>query len=330
MKPQWTAFLFALFVGAAARPAQKPFIDWANLHNPILSYPNWSVKDTAMTYHGGVFYVFFSAFYDDHGRVRSHVVEVNTRDLKVFSDPIFDFDGEDDGWIGMCSPDVQKLGDIYELSFNSWGDDPQKPDQLFYITSKDLVHWSERRPLGASLTAGRGVIDASVTRAGEGYYLIWKDGRTPKEMRPRLAESKSLDGPWQYVGSGNVSLKMPNGAENGYIHENFQFLWIDGKLDVLSVDYSPGRFESLYTLLDPAKPLEWGNELKLNIPAESFNQMVPVDAGAIYDARAQDGYYYLLYAGRDDVTTYLRRGWNRLALARSKDLVHWAVAGAGD
>ncbi len=330
MRTALSVLVLTLSLSAAASCAQKPFIDWANLHNPILSYPNWSIKDTAMTYRDGVFYVFFSAFYDDHGRVRSHVVEVTTRDFKTFSDPVFDFDGEDDGWIGMCSPDVQKLGNFYELSFNSWGDDPQKPDQLFYMTSKDLIHWSARKPLGENLTAGRGVIDASVTRAGEGFYLMWKDGRTPMKMGPRLAEAKSLAGPWHYVGSGIVSLKMPNGEENGLIHENFEFLWIDGKLNVLSVDYSPGRFECLYTLLDPAKPLEWGNGLKLDIPAESFNQMVPVDAGVIFDARAHDGYYYLLYAGRNDVTTYLHRGWNRLALARSKDLVHWAAAGSAD
>ena len=29
---------------------KKPFIDWNDLKNPVLSYPNWSVKDTAMVY----------------------------------------------------------------------------------------------------------------------------------------------------------------------------------------------------------------------------------------------------------------------------------------
>jgi len=69
-----------------------------------------------MTYRDGVFYVFFSAFYDEHGRVRSHVAEVSTKDFKTYSQPILNFDGEDDGWIGMCSPDVQLLGNVYELS----------------------------------------------------------------------------------------------------------------------------------------------------------------------------------------------------------------------
>jgi hypothetical protein len=98
-----------------------------------LSYPNWSVKDTAMAHRNGRFYVFFSAFYAERGQVRSHVVEVSTADFKHYSEPIFNFDGEQDGWIGMCSPDVRQLYGKYVMTFNSWGDKPGKPNQLFYI-----------------------------------------------------------------------------------------------------------------------------------------------------------------------------------------------------
>jgi hypothetical protein len=317
-------------MSARAWDAQKPFIDWVNLHNPVLSYPQWSIKDSAMTYRNGSFYVFFSAFYEEHGRIRSHVAEVSTPDFKNFSQKILDFDGEDAGWIGMCSPDVQRLGGTYVLAFNSWGDDPDKPDQLFYMTSTDLTHWSPRQPLATNLTAGQGVIDASVTRAGGGLYLIWKEGRPPQKMRTRLAEAKSLSGPWHFVGSGYPALKMASGDENGLTHENFEFNWIDGKLQLLSSDYPHGHHEYLYTLLDPSRPLDWGMGFELNIPAQSFNQLVPCDAAAIYDARKHDGYFYLIYAGRSEATTYLHRGWNRLALARSKDLVHWVPAGAGN
>lgn len=330
MRSKLIAVLFVMFLSVRGSSAQKPFIEWANLRNPVLSYPNWSIKDSAMAYRNGVLYVFFSAFYEDHGRVRSHVAEVSTPDFRTYSQPILDFDGEDAGWIGMCSPDVQRLGGTYELSFNSWGDDPERPDQLFYMTSKDLVHWSARHPLAANLTAGHGVIDAAVTRVGNGLFLIWKDGRKPKEMRTRMAEAKSLGGPWQFVGSGDATLKMASGEENGLIHENFEFLWIDGKLHLLSSDYPHGHHQYLYTLLDPSQPLDWGQGFELNIPAESFNSLVPCDAAALYDWREHDGYFYLLYAGRNEATTYLGRGWNRLALARSKDLVHWVSPGPGD
>lgn len=322
----WILLAFLLPCGCTgAAPAR--FVDWAALRNPVLSYPHWSIKDAAMAYRQGVFYIFFSAFYEDHGRVRSHVAEVSTSDFKTYSKPILDFDGEKDGWIGMCSPDVQKLGNVWELSFNSWGDDPGRPNQLFYMTSRDLVHWSPRRPLAPNLTKGQGVIDLSVTRAAGGYYAIWKEGRKPSLMRPRLAAAPSLDGPWRFIGSGNATLDMADGKENGMIHENFEFIWMGGVLHLLSSDYPRGHHEYLYTLLDPAHPLKWGKGFELNIPSQSFNRMVPCDAAALYDWRKYDGYFYLLYAGRSEQTTYLHRGWNRLALARSKDLIHWDLAG---
>jgi hypothetical protein len=328
MKRLWPAIvIFGLLVLPGTLGAQS-FINWESLRNPVLSYPHWSIKDVAMAYRAGTFYVFFSAFYTDHGRVRSHVVEVSTRDFRKYSDSILNFDGEEEGWIGMCSPDVQRIGKGYELSFNSWGDKPGKPDQLFYMTSNDLVHWSPRRQLGANLTSRQGVIDLSVTQNGSGYYAIWKAGRNPHGMQTRLASARSLEGPWHYVGSGYPSLKMADGKENGLIHENFEFIRIDGVLHLLSSDYPQGHHEYLYTLLDPAHPLEWGKGFELKIPAQSFNQFVPCDAAALYDWRKHDGHFYLIYAGRNEQTTYLHRGWNRLALARSKDLTHWVPAGA--
>jgi hypothetical protein len=139
--------VFLLGFGGFAQTARgADFIAWKSLHNPVLSYPNWSIKDSAMAHRDGVFYVFFSAFYEDRGQVRSHVVEVSTRDFKTYSQPIFNFDGEEDGWLGMCSPDVQHIGNQYVMTFNSWGDKPGKLNALFYKTSSDLTHWSKAAP----------------------------------------------------------------------------------------------------------------------------------------------------------------------------------------
>ncbi|MGH9600560.1 MAG: hypothetical protein ACRD27_11905 [Terracidiphilus sp.] len=349
MKAKLIAIVSFLFLAQLAWGARKPFIGWSSLHNPVLSYPDWSIKDFAVAYRNKVFYVFFSAFYEDGGQVRSHVVEVITPDFKSYSKPIMDFDGQDDGFTGMCSPDVQKLGRIWELSFNSWGGDRTKPPhQLFYMTSRDLIHWSPRHPIAANLTAGRGVDDLTVTRIPGGYYAMWKDSIHPNGLpvrlaeqksqippwryglRPRLAEARSLSGPWHYVGPGYPILAMADGKENELIHENFEFIWIDGVLHVLASAYPEGHHAFLYALLDPDKPLAWGKGLKLDLPTESFNQLGPYDAGAIYDWRKYDGFFYLVYAGHNDRTSYAHRGWNRMALARSKDLVHWVAAGSGN
>lgn len=318
--------LVTLGMSAGAQTA----IPWRDLRNPVLSYPNWSIKDPAVAVRNGTYHVFFSAFYQDHGQIRSHVVEVTTRDFKTYSSPILNFDGEDAGWRGMCTPDVQWIGNVWEMSFNSWGDDPQRPDQLFYMTSPDLVHWSPLHPLALNLTIGQSVIGPAVTCTGEGCYAAWRQGLEdyPRDIRIRLAAAQSISGPWHYVSSGYASLKMADGKDNERIHENYQFIQIDKALQMLSDDYRDNQEgEFLYTLLDPANPLAWGKGFELKVPAESFNSKIRIQAASLYDWRAQDGHYYLIYAGCDEQTSYLGRGWNRLALARSKDLIHWFPAG---
>lgn len=337
--------LFALPVWGRNRP----LIDWSNLRNPVLSYPDWSIKDFAVARRNSLFYVFFSAFYEDNGRLRSHVVEITTPDFKTFSKPIMNFDGEGDGFIGMCSPDVQKLGNLWELSFNSWGDDPSHlHHRLFYMTSHDLVHWSPRHPFAENLTADEGADDLTVTRLGSWYYAMWKEAVIPHGLprrtaaaqsqippwnyglRPRLAVAKKLSGPWRFVGTGYPTLKMADGKENELIHENFEFIWIDGVLHVFSSAYPRGHHAYLYALLNEANLLAWGKGIEFEIPTEGFNKVVPYDAGAVYDWRKQGGYFYLIYAGHNDRSTYAGRGWNRLALARSKDLIHWTTPGSGN
>ena len=317
---------------------RKPFIDWAQLRNPVLSYPDWSVKDAAMAYRKGTFYVFFSAFYPDNGRIRCHVAEVSTPDFKLYSRPIFDFDGEDDGWMGMCSPDVQLLFGRYVMTFNSWGDKPGRPNQLFYETSGDLVHWSQRKPLALNLTrvGDQRVIDAALAQGDGGYYLVYKDQTLGIHSRPRMAFSTSLDGTFHYVGDGIVSLLLKDGKDDGFFHENFEIIHSDSRWYMLTTDYLHSRLNPIkydvqapyiYALEPGSNWLKWTRGYTFDIPRENFNIESIDNAAALYDWRKYDGYYYLIYAGRNDGLTYARRGWNRIGLARSKDLVHWSVPG---
>lgn len=315
------------FASFGRTPVKDDFISWKTLHNPILEYPKWSIKDAAMAYRDRVFYVFFSAFYEDRGQVRSHIVEVSTRDFKNYSQPIFNLDGEEDGWIGMCSPDVQQIGDRYVMSFNSWGDKPGKMNQLFYETSADLMHWTKAEPLAANLTAGKRVIDAAIARASDGYYVTWKEGR--HSMKPRMAFSTTLASPFRFVGTGFPNLLMKDGRDDGLIHENYEFIEADGGWRLLTTDYNPPS-PRLYTLLSTSNWLEWGQGYELKMPVESFNTDNIANAAALYDWRKYDGYFYLIYAGRTERDTFLHRGWNRLGLARSKDLIHWKPAGSAE
>jgi len=117
---------------------------------------------------------------------------------------------------------------------------------------------------------------------------------------------------------------------NGLIHENYQFLRIGNVLHMLSDDYRDNiEGEYLYTLTDAAQPLNWERGFEIRVPLEGFNSSIRCQAASLYDRRADDGYFYMIYAGSNEQTAYLGRGWNRLALVRSKDLVHWFAPGSG-
>jgi hypothetical protein len=333
------AILAIMIVSRGGLSAQnKSFIDWAKLKNPVLSYPNWSIKDAAMAYRKGMFYVFFSVFYPKRGPVRCHVVEVSTADFRHYSRPILDFDGEREGWIGMCSPDVQRLYGKYVMTFNSWGDKQGKPNQLFYMTTDDLLHWSHRMPLASNLTqvGDQRVIDAALAQADGGYYLIYKEQTRGIHSRPRMAFSTSLDGPFQYVGDGIVSLLMKDGRDDGFFHENFEMIQTNSRWYILTTDYLHNRLNPIkydvqapyfYALESGSNWLEWIRGYTFDVPQEKFNTDGIANASALYDWRGYDGYYYLIYAGRNEGHTYARRGWNQIGLARSKDLVQWSVPG---
>lgn len=313
-------------IGTRGAPGEIPF---ESLSNPVLSYPDWSVKDYACAYRDGVYHLFFSAFHEDRGTVRSQVVHVTTPDFAAFSEPLLRFDGTEEGWAGMCSPDIAFDGKQYILTFNSWGDLPGRPNQLFYKTSTDLIAWSEGyRPLAERLTAGNRAIDASVACADGTCYLFWKE-RTDRD-RTRLAAAPAIDGVFEFVGEGYPALRMEDGRDNGLIHENFCFLYADGAWRLVSTDYRPHAIY-LYTMRGdggaPSDWLEWERGVRLEMEPQRWNTSHVANAAALYDWRERTGYYYMLYAGNTENETFAKRGHNRLGLARSEDLRHWEPCG---
>ncbi len=308
------------------------FIDFERLRNPILQYADWSIKDCACAYReqSRAFYLFFSAFYEDDGMIRSHVIEVETKDFRTFSEPILHLDGRDQGWAGMCSPDLLKVENTYYLTFNSWGDMPGRPNQLFVKSSADLIHWSEGySPLAANLTSGNRAIDASLVHTNGEFLLFWKE-RTDED-RTRLACASSLADDFAFVGSGYPSFVMKDGKDNGLIHENFCFFKADGSWKVVMTDYKKHAFEHhnsyIYSMLAGGDQrtdfLAWGEGCKLEIKRQRFNSDHRANAAALYDWRRYDGYFYVIYAGNTENKTFSARGHNRLGISRSKDLMNW-------
>jgi hypothetical protein len=306
-------FLFSIsFVDA--QHAKPPFIDWHNLKNPVYSHPGWSTKDACMVYDHGFFYLYFSAFFFDEGRERSHIAAVRTKDFKSCSEPLFVWNGVEQGWIGLCSPDIRKIGDEWFLTFNSWGDKKGEPNQLFYATSKDLSSWSSMKPLAKNITDGVRAIDAAIFPFNNKIYLVWKRGQEPVVSVGDSLNSNN----WR-----NIGRPIEPWFENG------QFFESDGKINLLVTtrEHLPAIAGMSGSGLADSCWLNWENLRPLEIIGEEFNTNEKANAASIIDWRSYDGYFYLIYAGRTEGESHEHRGNNKLALARSKDLVQWELPG---
>lgn len=305
--------LFTSFL-SSAQTKENPVTDWQNLKNPVYSHPDWSVKDACMMHHEGYFYLYFSAFFYDSGRERSHVVSVRTKDFKTFSEPLFIWSGIEQGWIGLCSPDIRKIKDTWVLTFNSWGDKDGQPNQLFYATTKDLTRWGGMKPLAKNITEGIRAIDAAIIPFNNKMYLVWK-----RVQEPLIAVGDSLnDVNWKILGR-----PVKPWFENG------QFFELDGKVHMMVTDGS--HLPSITKMIASGEKdddwLKWEDLRLINLPVEEFNTNEAANAGSILDCRKLDGYFYVLYAGRTEGISHNRRGDNKLALARSKDLINWEIPG---
>lgn len=285
-----------------------------------------------MAHRDGVFHLFFSVFDQE----RSSVAHVTTRDFLNFSDFRFRIDGRENGWIGMCSPDITYVHGTYILVFNSWGGGNEIYNRLFYSVSEDLYTWSEYRPLGHELDPAGRIIDGALAHH-EGQWVCackwWQ--------KPRFAGARAIDGPWKWIQDEPATLLTHNGDGNGLLHENFQFVKLGGVWHLLCTDFKPHRAWLYRISDDPANRLSWTHWVdgyQLDIPLERFNTRVVDNAASLLDMTAVDGFYYLIYAGQDEqrgdefrgeaaYSTPWARGWNKLGLARSRDLVHWKAAG---
>ena len=313
IKRRLAAGSFLIFFALPAL-AQKPLLDFSAIKNPVYQHQDWSIKDSCMALRDGTFHVFFSAFYKDAGMGRCHVSAVKTKDFKTFSDPLFIWDGRDQGWEGMCSPNITQINDAYFLTYNSWGDDKDKPNQLFYAVSRDLENWDKHKPLAANVTKGARSIDAAIAFANDKYYLVYKEYQTPK-----MAVGPSLDsGNWKSLG-----------AVPGAWFENGEFIKIDGKWNLLITDrYHLPRLREMKGSGDiDADWINWGGFKRLSIPLEKFNLNERANCAFLSDLRYLDGYFYLLYSGRNKGLGHEGDYEFKLAVARSQDLLTCQVPG---
>jgi predicted GH43/DUF377 family glycosyl hydrolase len=301
------------------------FINFTKLKNPVYSYNDWSIKDACMVYHNGEFFLFYSAFYRDKIKTISHVVEVSTKDWVTFSEPIFNINGKEEGWKGLCSPNITQIGNRFMLTFNSWGDHHKngRTNNLFYIESTDLRNWSEMKQIAKNLTENLRCIDIAISYTNKKYYAIWKERSKGVGDRPRIAISESLDDDFKFIGKGICNFFTNDGKPSEKTNENFQFIQIDDLWYIITTDYKP-HTPMIYKISGDGLGkydedwLKWINGFELKIPIEDFNTNHIANSPFMSDWRNYDGYFYLLYAGRTEGNSHARRGNNKLGLARVK------------
>lgn len=277
--------------------------------NPV--YPaglnNYGVKDACLAYKDGTYYVFASAFYEDEGRVRTHLLEVSTKDFKAFSKPLINRSGTDKGFIGLCSPDIAKHEDTYYLVYNSWGDKEGRPNRLFYATSKNLTDWVFDHPLAANLTDGKRAIDAAVHFMNGKVFLVYKEGQ-----KMSFAVANRIDsGSWTPIES----------HVNAW-YENYSFVEEQGRLYMTATDlfHNPVVLSYRGSAGDDSSFGKWKREKVLIAPKQGFNTDERANAASVAYIPEQKR-FLLIYAGRTEHKSNAGRGNNQLALAQSKSLL---------
>jgi hypothetical protein len=306
-------------------------IPWSTLRNPILSYPDSGAKDVGVRLVNGAWHLLFSSV---TGTGDWHIGSAVSTDLHNWS-KLAVWPGQA-GTQGLASPDITQAPDgTYVVTYQSDPGDIGGSAKLYYRTSRDLTTWSAAKPLARALhpRADDRMIDGALAFVGSGVILGYKYGVTngteKQAFEIAYSASGSLDGPWTLVGRPSIS-------QFGDTFENYEFFQIDGRWRLIATTNTLDRpyFATLAGSPDePRSWLDWTGGRVLDIPAEPWNSapgpssVTHEVANAIYlcNARALDGYYYVFYAGSEELTAFGGWGHAKIGVARSTDLVHWAV-----
>jgi hypothetical protein len=314
-------------------------VDWARLGNPVLSYPAAGVKDEALIWAGGTWHMLFSEVTADASLpdgVYWDVATATSPDLVHWSaaSPW----PRQDGVLGVASPDIVRGPDGgYVVTYQSdpGGSGPSGTQaRLYYRTSNNLVAWSPPHSLAQSLAPAPAdrMIDGAFVFTDHQLLLGFKFSSPDQPDVFEMARSVSgaPRGPWQLVGRPDIEV------DNGTI-ENYEFVVAAGRWRLVATSNNLDQ-PWLFTLTgDPATTagwLQWSGGVELNVPAQAFNSGAGIssvdyehaNSAFLCSASSLPGhYYYLLYAGSDELSQFGGWGHAKIGVARSTDLVHWQV-----
>jgi hypothetical protein len=301
-----------------AADAGPPEQGWDAIRNPFLGFDDAAIKDAFCMRRGDTWNLGYSRITETPFRFRLGFSRTN--DFRTFEHGAT-IDQDDVG--GLASPDVVTWTDgSYVMTYNSHTHDVgTDANKLYRRSSTDLLTWSEPHRIhveGADAPEDR-LIDAALAYTDSAAFLFFK-----REQIANVAVSstRSLDGPWKLLG--------PIEPSNV---ENMQIVRIDGTWHLLATSLLPHR-PILHRLDgDPAAPesfRHWTVVRELEVPEQSWNTGKSIfyeraNAGYLVDDREREGFFLLVYAGTNELSSFEGRGHVQLGLARSRDLVTWEV-----
>lgn len=294
--------------------------DWGGVRNPVLSFPHVAIKDAFLAHNGERWHVGYSRITADPFRFQlGFASSADLVDFEIGET----IDQPDTG--GLASPAVVRAPDgRWVMTYNSHTRDVGTAlNKLYYRTSDDLVTWSAptRIVIDGLDGADERLIDAAVAFTETGALLFFKRDQTAYVAH---AASGSIDGPWTSLGE----LTPAN-------LENCQPIQIDGVWHLVGTTIPLVHDPVLHRLdgdpSDPSAWRRWSVVRTFEITPQTWNSGDFLDfevanAAFLVDDRARDGFFYVLYAGSSDLSSYEGRGHAKLGLARSTDLEHWDVA----
>ncbi len=308
--------------------AAAPSVAWTALRNPILSDPDHVVKDQAVVAVAGHWQAVFS--FEDragHWRIGLRTSANLAHWSKTTTMP------HDPAVAGEASPDVERAPDgRFVIAYQSFPTDrgDARP-KLYFRTTRDFIRFSAPRRLAANLDAevGERLIDPAVVWSPAGLLLGFKLGVDQQQFELARSVSGALAGPWKLVGAPDITIR-------GDTIENYQFLHLGSRRQLLATTNN-GNQPAVFDLAgDPAAPsgwLDWSAGRILEIPQEAWNagsgltgtSYEHANCAYLVDGRRIGGWYYLSYSDAPDKTAFNREGHAVVAIARSRDLVHWSV-----
>ena len=208
-------------------------------------------------------------------------------------------------------------------------------DRLYYRTSANLATWSAPHPLAPNLAPDSDdrMIDGSLAWTGKGLILGYKAGVSGDEQAFEIAWSPdgSLAGPWKFVGKTDIVVY-------GGTVERDEFVAVQGQWRLLATSNTldqPWIFQLAGNPDLPSGWLDWKGGYELEVPKAKWDTGRGIssvgyewaNSAFLCNDLADGGYYYLLYAGSDELTSFGGWGHAKIGIARSRDLVHWQIPG---